>query len=250
MTEDITRLSYWFPKLVAAGLPVPRTTIIKATPEEMSDIFRISNEEEVTGSINSLVDRVKSAADEIGYPVFLRTDHTSGKHDWDNTCFVRCADDIRQHIFSITYFWEMVNMVAPPCDVWVVREFLPTIPYGKCTRYGNMPICREFRFFVDGGSISCVHPYWPQEALTKGVPVFDHEFNYESFSNLNLDGHEKELRKLASLAGAAVGGTWSVDILETLDGWYITDMAEANKSYHWEGCQNNPSARIVPKNKK
>ena len=47
-----------------------------------------------------------------------------------------------------------------------------------------------------------------------------------------------ELRNLASAAGKAVGGEWSVDILETRRGWYITDMAEAYKSWHWEGCPN------------
>ena len=52
-------------------------------------------------------------------------------------------------------------------------------------------------------------------------------------------GTMAELRNLASAAGKAVGGEWSVDILETRRGWYITDMAEAYKSWHWKDCPNN-----------
>lgn len=45
-----------------------------------------------------------------------------------------------------------------------------------------------------------------------------------------------ELSVLAAHAGSVVGGAWSVDILETERGWMVTDMAEAHKSFHWEGC--------------
>lgn len=31
----------------------------------------------------------------------------------------------------------------------------------------------------------------------------------------------------------------SVDILDTEKGWFVTDMAEADKSFHWEGCPND-----------
>jgi len=43
-----------------------------------------------------------------------------------------------------------------------------------------------------------------------------------------------ELHELASQAGKACGGQWSVDLLETDRGWYITDMAEAVKSYGYD----------------
>jgi hypothetical protein len=52
-------------------------------------------------------------------------------------------------------------------------------------------------------------------------------------------GSENELVALAEKAGAAVGGSWSIDILETEKGWYVTDMAEAYKSFHWEDCPMN-----------
>jgi hypothetical protein len=45
-----------------------------------------------------------------------------------------------------------------------------------------------------------------------------------------------EPNTFAKAAGCAVGGAWSVDILETKRGWFVTDMAEASKSFHWPEC--------------
>ena len=46
------------------------------------------------------------------------------------------------------------------------------------------------------------------------------------------------LVQLATKAGRALGGSWSVDILETARGWFITDMAEADRSFHLPDCPN------------
>ena len=124
-------------------------------------------------------------------------------------------------------------MFGAPCDTWVVREFLPTIPHGVCRNYGNMPICKEFRFFVKDGEIKCFHPYWPLQALNDGDPQYNGDFDYNEFCALE---NEEEVRALVTAAAQAVAGEWSIDVLETREGWYITDMAEAHKSYHWEPC--------------
>ena len=230
---DITRLSYWFPKIQAAGLPAPKTKIIKATDAEYIDIYRLLGRQGLKGPGHTLISRIKSAADEIGYPCFLRTDHTSGKHDWEKTCYLANPGKLIDHIANIIYFWECVNISAPPCDVWAVREFLPTMPLGVCKNYGNMPICREFRFFVNGPEVKCRHPYWPPKALEQGGAEYYDNFNWKTFTRLPAG---ENLHGMASLAGNAAGGEWSIDFLETKNGWFITDMAEAHKSYHWEGC--------------
>jgi hypothetical protein len=56
-----------------------------------------------------------------------------------------------------------------------------------------------------------------------------------------LDGDtERQLTDLANAAGRAVGGAWSIDVLETRRGWYVTDMAEAASSWHeWPECPND-----------
>jgi hypothetical protein len=93
-----------------------------------------------------------------------------------------------------------------------------------------MPLCREFRFFVADGEVRCSHPYWPTEAIEQGgaSPALSVELarpeNYGAAA------------ELAQRVSRAIEGAWSVDILETKRGWFVTDMAEAEKSFHWEGC--------------
>jgi hypothetical protein len=144
------------------------------------------------------------------------------------------VEDIPHHIFALAEHSELVSLIGLPWSVWVVREFLPTMPIGHCPRYGNMPVCREFRFFVDGGKVECRHPYWPRSALEQGGFEIDGAAYERLCSLVNIADAER----LAARAGDAVGGAWSVDILDTKRGWFITDMAEAGKSFHWDGCPN------------
>jgi hypothetical protein len=232
---DRTALSYWFPLIEAAGVPVPKTKII-AMPKEAQAViwaaFDGKNGLDLSEWKN-FQEQVRAIGSEFGYPLFLRTDHTSGKHEWNRTCFLKSPDDVAQHLFNIAEHSEICDFIGLPWDTWVVREYLPIIPYGSCPHYGNMPLCREFRFFVNDGAVRCWHPYWPTEALERGGAE---RVNYEALCRMD---DEPALAALATKAGKAVGGAWSVDILETERGWYVTDMAEAHKSFHWEGCEAN-----------
>lgn len=235
--DDKTRLSYWFPLIEDAGLPIPKTAIIKATEDELRGLWGSFENRETHIKAKGLAARIAVEADRIGYPCFLRTDHFSGKHNWEKCCFIEKREDILSHMINIAYQWELVNFVASPADVWVVREFLPTIPLGVCKKYGNMPICREFRFFVEDGLVKCFHPYWPESSLEDGAANYPQHFDYESFSKPADTAEEALLHALAAQAGQAVGGCWSVDLLQTKNGWYLTDMAEAKRSWHMPGCE-------------
>lgn len=231
-------LSRWFPLIKAAGLPVPETRIIRTDLE----LARLAYGEEVDPVRKKAFQRrLAAAATAIGYPVFLRTGQTSGKHYWTDTCFLTCEDDLPSHVYELVEFSCMADLMGLPLGVWVVREMLPTKPF--FTAFKGMPICREFRLFVDGPEIVCVHPYWPLEAFE---PCRDLPENFRELhtSMCELSEAERdELCELASRAGLAVGGRWSVDLLETTRGWYLTDMARAETSYHWPGCENEKMLR-------
>lgn len=232
---DKTNLAYWFPKLEAAGLPVPRTMLLPMPREAFVAIYKQFDGEPMGGGAEPFFVALRAAADAIGYPAFLRTGHTSAKHEWENTCYVADGNKIASHVTRIIHYGELMTLQGLPCGDWAVREFLPTTPIAIAPRFDNMPVCREFRFFVDGGAVKCWHPYWPVEALEQGAV----ENAQAVFDQLNArEGEEDALRELASKAGAAIGGAWSVDILDTKRGWFITDMAEAEKSYHWPGCSS------------
>lgn len=243
-TIDRTALSYWFPLIEAAGLPVPRTKIFKMPADAQEVILAGFDGKKRGGSaFLDFARRVASETEDLGSPLFLRTDHTSGKHDWDRTCFVPDRAQLAAHMFAIAEYSEMAGIMGMPWDFWVAREMLPTMPFGCCPHYGNMPVCREFRVFVDGPEIICMHGYWPLDALRRGGFSMPHNAHAELFSAGNAAAG---LRALASKAGAACGGIWSVDILETSRGWYVTDMAEAHKSFHWPNCPHEERARQVP----
>lgn len=232
--ESKTDLSYWFPIIEAAGIPVPKTKIIPITETAQKMIWGLFDGKDFGSIDDPFFKQLTKAAEEMGYPCFLRTNETSGKHSWKETCFLPNENSIPAHVAAIAEFSECASLFGLPWDTWAVREMLPTIPYGICPRYGNMPVCKEFRFFVKNGKVTCWHPYWPSESLEQGG--WDGgKITYLALCHLQ---DENQLILLAERTGAALGDAWSIDILETERGWFVTDLAEAHKSFHWEGCPN------------
>lgn len=244
---DLNCLSHWFPPIRDAGLPVPKTLIVTISDEELADCYNVFDGKELTAVVGPFFKRIQAAAELIGYPCFLRTGQTSGKHSWSRTCFLTEGSKIVGHVLNLIEFSEMGYLVGLDCRIWAVREFLPTMPLGTCPGYQYMPICREFRVFVTDGDVTCCHPYWPLDALVQGGLERDVATRlYRELIRLDVAEQDKIL-DLARRAGAALGGAWSIDLLETGRGWYLTDMAVADQSYHWPGCEHaKPPARPGP----
>ena len=82
-------------------------------------------------------------------------------------------------------------------------------------------------------------PYWPLTALQDGEWEVDADEATAYAELCHVDYQDlMALKDIVSRAGVACGGAWSVDLLETERGWFLTDMAEAHKSFHWEGCEH------------
>lgn len=222
-------LSWWFPKIEAAGLPVPRTEIIKTS----INLFSLLDGQPPEG-FSDFIDELEAArlrlADEHG-DIFFRTGQGSGKHDWDRCCYVRSGADLRHHVANLVEWSHLVDMMGLAHDVWVVREYLDVTPLYFCSGYGNMPVIREFRAFVDGGRVAYVEPYWPAKALAEGEPTSSDWADSYDGDMLLRDSESRTIFELAAAAGDACGGRWSVDLLSTGSGWFLTDMAVAEMSY-------------------
>ena len=250
-TGDKNCITYWMPRLEAAGIPMPRTKIVRWDTEDQKRwIFVVRP----PGS-SRFFEELQQAAESFGSPCFLRSSHFSGKHDWKRCCFVCDPQKLMDHVFSIIEMGECVNFLGFPWDAWAVREYLPPMDGDVAfvaKRFGDMPVRREYRCFVRDGVVECVHPYWPGGAfdgLNPGEDPFTvdpHPTKESEMANLIADPgeHLDAIVKLAATAGAALPGYWSVDILRDSTGkWMVTDCAVGADSFHWDPCDVNAAAK-------
>jgi len=234
MKHYLNCLSYWFPKLQATGVPVPKT-FIATTPCHIAMMF----EGERPKGFDELLVLLKYAVNKMGLPCFLRSGQTSAKHSWKDSCYITSADDIEKHVLEIVEYGEMASLLGLPYNVWAVRELLPT--KRAFTAFHDMPVTKERRYFIKGGKVLCHHPYWPLEAFENHV---EPGTGWEKVLDLiNTESPEEiaELTALSEKVSLAFDGAWSLDWLHTDRGWYAIDMASMDQSYHWPGCPNAPT---------
>jgi hypothetical protein len=250
---DKTCLSYWFPKLIEAAIPVPRTEIV---PTEL-ELMRILDDPDqhplpkgFSQEYTTFLNRLKAAAEAVGFPCFLRTGETSNKHRWKHTCFIPDADQIHRSVPELIEFSAMADMMGLATNVWAVREYLPVEPIAVLPRYGDMPLVPEARCFIEGGKVLCAHSYWPCDAIRDGlarVNMTDFD-DTEMVNNAEADRlfdlcvnalNWNHIIDLAAKVAEAFkdDGYFSVDMIPARDKWWVIDMAEGEKSFHYEGCQ-------------
>ena len=226
-------LAYWYPILQRSGVLTPRTQIVM-WPGTGSDNLMAMLDGHQIPSFAPFVAQLEAAVHEIGLPCFLRNGHGSDKHSWDQTCFIEAVKDLPSHVFALVEWLGMIDLWT---DTWAVREYLPTKPVFYAFR--GTPICREFRVFYVKGRVQCIHPYWPDAAIYNPSRP-DWKDLLKDISQLACP----EKKMLCELTGQALqefDGDWSIDWLWIEEkGWYAIDMADAERSYHWEGCPHAP----------
>ena len=229
--EDRNCMSFWLPPLVKAGLPVPETRLTR-TEVPLMELL----DGELPAGWEKLIDVLRRDGDALGWPCFMRTGHGSGKHQWEQTCFVPSRDAVPLHVGRLVEWSSLAGIMGLPTGVWAMRRMLPVTPLFTCAGYGNMPVVREFRFFVRDGTVEHVQPYWPPGAVEEGRPDYWEWPELLAWASDLSAPVAEELSKLAVQAVVAVGGGfWSVDLLQDCDdGWWITDMALGDDSFRWE----------------
>lgn len=232
------RLSWWFPRL-PSSICVPKTEIIIWPQTNENNLLNLLDGK-TPDDFQSLCERISQIGDRLGWPMFLRTDYLSGKHNWKNTCYVPGSECVAKRVTHLVEESAMADIMGFPTDCWIARKLIPT-KAAFTAFYGDMPIVKERRYFVQDAQVVCHHPYWPMDAFLLGdlaceVPNWKEllaEMNVEDMAEVSL------LSELSSKVGAAIGGAWSIDWLWSEDErkWYLTDMADAAQSYHWSGCR-------------
>jgi hypothetical protein len=179
------------------------------------------------------LEEVVKEAEGIGYPLFMRTDVTSGKFNWIETCYVKSATQLPRNIWRLIEENLMIDMMgeALPSSL-ILREFLKLDTAFLAFEY--MPVAREFRIFVRDGHVECWHPYWPEDAILFWGPKEPKNWQAR-LSKLSENPSKAEWQTIEAMAtkvGRILSGYWSVDICRTNKGWYVTDAARGEVSHH------------------
>lgn len=249
--SDESSMLHWWPKIRGLDIPMPKTRILKLPRLNIYEIIGSKPcSDKMAKRLRKFITRLKKVAREVQQneddPVFMRSDQCSGKHGWENTCFVKSIDDIKKHLLALLEFNEMVGWTSFTDKAIVLREYIPLessfVAFG-----GNMPVAKERRYFVRDDVVECRHEYWIEEAVRQGLESKNlpesewleqlRALNHQSNDEIEL------LTQYAEKVGKKIGDYWSVDFAKAKDGrWLLIDMARGELSYHVDGC---PHAVVI-----
>jgi len=231
--ENRSRLSWWFP-CIPTGILVPETIIIPYTGDDLTHLLDGQTPKGFVG----LVVKITEAGNKLGWPLFLRTDYLSGKHNWKKTCYIPVPGDVPSHVARLVEESVMADIMGFPTDCWIARKLIPTKPAFHAF-YGDMPIVKERRYFVQDDQVVCHHPYWPSEVFYDTKVSTQIWFDNLCYMNVEPPYEVDWLSELSRKVGKAIGGAWSIDWLQDENyKWHLIDMADAAQSYHWPGCES------------
>lgn len=232
---------YWFPKVAAARIPVPKTKFLRMAK---GPLWKMLDGAMPIGSEASSLQSMVTKTIEIqklwrGPPLFVRSDLASAKHDGPIAYQIprNATPGTVVRVLRNTFEDNLMKDQNP--DWFMIREWLDLV---YCFRaFVGHPIAQEWRYFATSEKVVCKHFYWPEDSITF----------------LDKRAHEpadwrKQLAKLASISPPAILSDyavkaakvcntvpmWSVDFAHDIHGdWYLIDMAVAKDSSHgWDGC--------------
>ena len=224
VANEKNSLTYWYPKIVNE-VNTPKTTIVDLP----KGWFSWLDKGVAPDFVSVLKKRIKE--EDLGYPVFLRTDQIADKHNWTDTCYVEHEKRIGRNLYTLLETNVMLDMAGELTPKAVVlRELLELYPL--FTAYRGMPVSKEFRFFATKGQIDCYHPYWPHKSLEEGNPSIKNWREYlqdlEDENDLPID--------MVKAASKKFSDQMSIDVCvdKSLVKWFVTDMALGAASFHWK----------------
>lgn len=251
---------YWYPRLRDAvadydGIETPDTLFVDI---ERLNPYKIAAEadepisdaemEEISQCPARWDDAtVKRAADELGYPAFIRTDTDSAKRNMDAGSKIRSGDDAAVHdtVDALIRSQSDSGGMMPRFNCLAVREWIDID--ADFEAFGGTPIGPEVRVFVRDGDVQCHHFYWPftdeSDASHHDVDDIDTEQELEetltALEQTVDDAMDDTLRDAAAHIADYFDGYWSVDFALTTDGtWYVIDAARGDDSWHPDACEH------------
>ena len=228
---DENSMLLWYPKIKDLDIPQPETIVYEIPKDVLSNLV-----EENADNLDMI--EINKIADKIGYPLFLRTDQSSGKHSWEKTCFVSKREDLKKHIFEVISDNLLADLMGLPFEALVFRKYIPMKNLFTAF-WGKMPVNPEIRFFIKDGKIQCCwHWYWIEEAI-KDASIENWkevmQIEKHNLSKAEIMTLEFEAQKVADVFKEDY---WSVDFCKSKENiWILIDMAKGERSWHDEKCK-------------
>lgn len=231
-------ISYWYPKLQAAGVRTPETRILTA---HLNLWDLVGDEPRVpSGSPAAWRDwltELEVAARSVGEPCFLRAGLGSDKHNWAHSCFIPKITrvELARRVSWLVDWLYCRDLEPGPAWVFAVRRYVPLL--SAFTAWRGLPIGKERRYFIRRGGVVCHHAYWPVDAFTHEAETGCVPANWPQLlaeCNRETPKEVDQLREQThQVALEFPHGYWSVDWACGQDGhWYCLDMAEGARSWH------------------
>jgi len=242
--EDRNSMLYWWGLVKDLPVPKPRTRILRLDERTVRMFFEFPHlpreeKRKFTRKVEEIIEQLRGFAEELGgYPVFLRSDYTSGKFCYydDPLYMIRSEEDFKK-------IWSLICECHEPLDVHfllpprpnalIVREWLNIEKWaGVIKRYNTI----EVRVFIKDGSVVEIYPYYHFEELLKHLPrrldIIELEKlkkDYEQYVKI-IERDLQQIVKYSSIIARKVEGYWSVDFAKAGE-WYFIDMATGELSW-------------------
>ena len=231
---DKTSMCFWWDRVKDLDIPMPETIIIPFDKSTQTAYDHWDEEHLVQDAM------VKCIAESIAaYPVFIRTDQSSAKHSWVDSCFIEDPSRLGRNLYGVLEFNPCRDFIGLTARAFIVREYIPMAEVLKA--FHDMPVNPERRYFVNDGKVLCHHAYWIEDAIEKGHRKSPLPANWkEILSEANRETPDEVmlLTKYAAMIANELDGFWSVDFCKAADGtWYFIDMAIGQRSWHPEDCK-------------
>jgi len=227
MIEDRNSMLYWWPKVKDLDhIHMPRTEIVPLPSLNLDNVKDYSYQGDIDWR------KIFEGAETVGFPLFMRTDQASGKHNWSETCFVPTSQRLPIHVLRLIDINVFEGIKPENIRALAFRKYVQMLTGFRA--FEGMPINPERRYFVKDGTIICHHPYWPKEAIRQ--PSTPHWAKILENMNQEIPSEVKLLNAWAIDLGKTLGGSWSLDFCDSVAGWFFIDAAMAKDSYHDPSC--------------
>jgi hypothetical protein len=238
---DKTSMLYWYPIAVkgAGELGIAKTLFLeldKVHKDLKIILIRLFCQEPLKENELAILRKFNwicnAMAEQIGYPLFVRNDQASHKHEWRETCYIDTPDKLLHNIQNQI---ELNIMHELPINAIVFRELIKTKK--EFEAFDGMPITKERRYFIENGKVICHHEYWVEEAFKH----YKKQLWEEPLKRMNHQGEQEVeyLTKQAERISKLIPEYFSIDFLQDENSkWWLIDMAEGEKSFHIETCQS------------